>query len=166
MGQVSLNLEEPKMPRFETTLVPGKKLPYARWTFLVIPSALAKTWGPGAHPVRGTISGHAFRGTASRGEGVLRVSIPRDFRDKAGLSRGDRVEVVLELDSQPRSVEVPAELRAIFKQDPEARALYRKLPPAHRRAWATYVAEAKHQETRLRRARKAPAGIRARAFPR
>ena len=154
------------MHRFNTVLVSGKKIPYRTWTFLVIPPDLAKRWGPGQHAVRGTINGHAFRGTASRGEGVLRVSISRDLRSKAGLARGDTVEVALALDEEPRPVEVPAELRAVFKKDPGAEKLFDQLPPAHRRAWATYVAEAKRAETRVRRAKKAPRGIRALAFPR
>ena len=154
------------MHRFQTTLVSGRKRPYMSWTFLIIPPELAMNWGPGQKAVRGTISGYAFRGTASRGEGVLRVPIPGDLREKTGLRRGDTVEVALELDADPRPVNVPNELRAVFKDNPEVAALYDKLPPAHRRAWATYVAEAKRPETRMRRASRAPDGIRAREFPR
>lgn len=154
------------MHYFEATLVSGKKGPYATWTFLIIPDRLAQAWGPGRKAVQGTISGHAFRGTASRGEGALRVAIPRTLREAAGLRRGDTVEVALDLDERPRRVRVPPELRAIFTQDPELAGLYDLLPPAHRRAWATYVAEAKRAETRLRRAQRASRGIRARAFPR
>jgi Domain of unknown function (DUF1905)/Bacteriocin-protection, YdeI or OmpD-Associated len=153
------------MHRFRTTLVPGGKAPYTSWTFLIIPPDLTTSWGRGQKPVRGTISGHPFRGTASRGEGVLRVPLTRDLREKAGLRRGDTVAVALELDATPRPVRVPHELRAVFKNDPAVAALYARLPPSHRRAWATYVAEAKRPETRMRRARRAPAGIRARAFP-
>jgi hypothetical protein len=154
------------MPRFQTILVSGGKRPYASWTFLIIPQDLATKWGAGQKTVRGTISGHAFRGNASRGEGVLRVPIPRGLREKAGLSRGDTVDVRLELDPVPPPVQVPGELRAAFKDDPEVAALYANLPPSYRRAWATYVAQAKRPETRLRRAGRAPHGIRARQFPR
>jgi len=151
---------------FQTILAPGKKPPYTSWTFLIIPPELAMEWGPGQKAVRGTISGKAFRGTASRGEGVLRVPVPRDLREEAGVRCGDTVEVVLELDPDPRPVDIPDELQAVLNADPEVAALYDELPPSHRRAWATYVAEAKRPETRMRRARKAPDGIRARAFPR
>ncbi len=153
------------MHRFETTLTPGRKRPYTSWTFLIVPPDVASAWGPGPKAVRGTISGCAFRGTASTGEGALRVPIPRDLREKAGVGPGDSVEVALELDASPRPIRVPDELRAVFETDPEAAALYGGLPPSLRRAWATYVGEARRPETRLRRARRAPAGIRARAFP-
>lgn len=154
------------MPRFRTALVPGARRPYTSWTFLVVPPDLAARWGGGPLAVRGTIAGHPFRGTATKGEGALRVPVPRALRDKVGLHRGDTVAVVLEPDTKPRQVIVPAELRAVFRDDPEAAALYEKLPPAHRRAWAAHVADARRPETRMRRARKAPDGIRARAFPR
>jgi hypothetical protein len=154
------------MHRFQTTLVSGRKRPYTSWTFLVIPHALAKDWGAGQKALRGTISGQAFRGTASRGEGVLRMPVPRELRKATGAGAGDTVAVVLELDTEPRPVDLPHELRAVFNDAPDVAALYEALPPSHRRAWAAYVAEAKRPETRLRRARTAPTGIRARAFPR
>jgi hypothetical protein len=123
-------------------------------------------WGPGQKAVRGSICGYEFLGTASRGEGALRVPIPRGFREMAGLRLGDTVDVVLEPDVTHRPVHVPVELQVVLKADPEVATLYDKLPPSLRRAWATYVAEAKRPETRLRRAHQAPDGIRARAFPR
>ena len=95
----------------------------------------------------------------------MRVPIPRDFREMTRLRCGDTVEVALELDLTPRPVLLPVELRAVLKDDPEVTALYEKLPPSMRRAWATYVAEAKRPETRMRRASQAPDGIRARVFP-
>lgn len=154
------------MNEFRTTLVPGKKPPYASWTFLVIPDELAAEWGAGQKAVRGTISGKPFHGTASRGEGVLRVPLRHDLCDTLGVRCGDTVDVTVGLDTDPRPIEIPDELRAVFDDDPVAAGLYDKLPPSHRRAWASYVADAKRPETRVRRARKAPAGIRARQFPR
>ncbi len=153
------------MHRFETTLVAGKKPPYHIWTFVVMPGPLAKEWGTGSKAVRGTMAGTAFRGTVSRGEGVLRMPVPSALRKAAGVERGDTVEVAIELDPEPRPVELPDELREVFREDPEVGRLFDDLPPAHRRAWASYVAEAKRAETRQLRADKAPAGIRARAFP-
>jgi uncharacterized protein YdeI (YjbR/CyaY-like superfamily) len=72
----------------------------------------------------------------------------------------------LQVDPDPRLVDIPRELQAVFDHAPDVAALYEALPPSHRRAWATYVAEAKRPATRLERASRAPKGIRARAFPR
>jgi bifunctional DNA-binding transcriptional regulator/antitoxin component of YhaV-PrlF toxin-antitoxin module len=161
-----MNHPEVLMRRLRTTLVSGTKAPYSTWTFLIIPAALAAEWGPGQKAVRGTISGAPFRGTASRGEGELRVPIPKDLRERAGLATGDTVDVAIGLDPDPRPVELPHELRTVFSGHPEVARLFEQLPPSLRRAWAAYVEEAKRPETRIRRARMAPAGIRAREFPR
>jgi|SRR6185312_7270618 len=154
------------MHQFRTTLISGTKRPYRSWTFVVIPDSVATKWGPGQKAVRVSISGHTLRGTASRGEGVMRVPIPRDFREMAGVGCGDTVDVALELDLRPRPANVPAELRAVLRGDPELSAVYEKLPPSMRRAWAAYVENAKRPETRNRRAQQAADGIRARAYPR
>ena len=154
------------MKRFKTTLVSGSKPPYTSWTFLIIPPELAKEWGAGRKAVRGTISGQPFRGAASRGEGVLRVPVSRELREEAGVRGGDRVDVEIELDTDPPPPALPDELRAVLEEDPGVAALFDELPPSYRRAWASYVGEARQPETRMRRARKAPAGIRARQYPR
>ncbi len=160
--------EPPGVPMkgFRTTLVRGSKPPYDSWTFLIIPPELASDWGLGRIAVRGTISGTPFRGTAARGEGQLRIPIPKDLRERAGVAIGDTVDVEIERDTNPRPLIIPDELRTVFSKQPDVARLYEELPPSHRRAWAEYVGEAKRPETRVRRAQKAPDGIRARHFPR
>lgn len=154
------------MSRFKAKLVSGTKAPYKTWTFVVIPGDLAKELGPkGSVPVRGTVAGIDFRATVTTGEGVRRFPVPRTLLEQASVQRGDVVAVALEPDPEPRSVEVPEELSEVLAADTELGRLFEALPPAHRRAWASYVAGAKRPETRLRRAQKAPAGIRAKAFP-
>jgi uncharacterized protein YdeI (YjbR/CyaY-like superfamily) len=96
---------------------------------------------------------------------VLRIPVPREVREAAGVKRGDRVTVELQLDAEPRPVVIPDELAAVFRSHSDVATLFDTLPPAHRRAWASHVAGAKRAETRLRRAKRAVEGIRARAFP-
>ena len=154
------------MKSFRSTLVSGSKRPYSSWTFLIVPSELAAEWGAGQIAVRGTISGTSFRGTASRGEGYLRIPITRKLREQAGVATGDTVDVALEVDKEPRPLELPCELLAVFNDQPELARFFEQLPPSLRLAWAAYVGEAKRPETRIRRARKAPRSILAREFPR
>jgi uncharacterized protein YdeI (YjbR/CyaY-like superfamily) len=49
-------------------------------------------------------------------------------------------------------VTTPAELAAALKSNREALAAFKALSPSHRREYAGYVAEAKREETRRRRA--------------
>jgi hypothetical protein len=152
--------------RFRSRLVHGEKSPYDTWTFVVLPPEVVDALGISARvPVRGTLAGTGFRGTVSKGEGVYRMSVPRALLDEASVQAGDLVEVALERDPEPRPVDVPTELQALFDDDPELGELFAGLPPSQRRAWAAYVGEAKRPETRARRARKAPDAIRARQFP-
>jgi uncharacterized protein YdeI (YjbR/CyaY-like superfamily) len=94
------------------------------------------------------------------------MPVPRELRERARVRSGDRVEVQIELDPEPRPIDVPEELRAVLAAEPDVARFFERLPPSCRRAWAAHVGEAKRAETRVRRARKAPRGIRAREFPR
>jgi hypothetical protein len=66
--------------------------------------------GQARPPVCGTIEGVTFRETVSRSEGVPRMLVRRELLDRIGASKGDVVEVELELDREPRTVAVPPEL--------------------------------------------------------
>lgn len=153
------------MATFNTVLVPGGKRPYDTWTFVVVPDAVVTKLGSKRASVRGTIQGVEYRGTVSRGEGVYRMPVPRELQEAAGVANGDRVRVVMDLDTKSREVEVPAELRAVLAADAELGRRFAALPPSHRRAWTTHVGEAKREETRLRRAQNAIVGIRGKKFP-
>jgi len=150
--------------RFVTVLVAGRKAPYTTWTFIEVPAAAACALGHG--PVRGLLAGTRFKGTASRSGGVLRVPVTRALLERAGVARGERVEVALERDSAPRPIAVPDELQAVLDSEPGLAEAFAAMAPSHRRAWAQYVGEAKRPETRERRASSARAGIRGRQFPR
>jgi len=153
------------MQRFKAKLVPGKKTPYSSWTFILIPEAIQKAWKKPRCNVRGTINGEPFRGTISQGEGVYRMPVKKSLLNKIGVSRGTSVEVVMELDTEPRAIDVPEELQAVLDKDKSLAKLFDAMSPSHRRAWTTYVGEAVRPETRARRAQKASDGIRARAYP-
>ena len=81
--------------------------------------------------------------------------------EAAGMKKGDKVRVSLERDTEPRTVAVPAELQAALAADPQARAALERLSYSHRREYAGWVAEAKKEETRARRAAKAMELLRA-----
>jgi uncharacterized protein YdeI (YjbR/CyaY-like superfamily) len=57
--------------------------------------------------------------------------------------------------------ELPAELRQALAADPAGRAAYERLPPSHRLEYARWVAEAKKELTRRRRAARALEMLRA-----
>jgi len=69
----------------------------------------------------------------------------------AGARLGDMVTVVLRPDPDPDAVEIPAELREVLEQDPEAAARFESFTPGMRRSIVIYVEQAKRTETRVKR---------------
>jgi hypothetical protein len=122
-----------------------------RW--LVVPLDARALWGEARPPVAGTVAGKPFRGRLAVYGGQTVLGLTNAFRAEAGIAAGDRVEVVMDRDDEPREVAVPAELEAAL--DVETRALYDRLSFTHRREFAQWVAEGKREETRVRRAAKA-----------
>src|SRR5574341_811598 len=105
--------------------------------------------------VVGAINGHAFRNSMfPTGTGTHYMVVNRQIRDAIGVGVGDRVKVVMEVDTAPRVVEVSADVRKALAKSKKARAAFQKLPPSHQREYLEYVEEAKRPETRARRIEK------------
>jgi uncharacterized protein YdeI (YjbR/CyaY-like superfamily) len=102
-------------------------------------------------PVRATINGHLLRTTVTRMRGEFVVGLSRAVREAARAEAGDTVEVLLELDTAPREVELPAALAGALAGDAAARAAFDGLAYTHRKEFARWIAEAKREETRERR---------------
>lgn len=49
-------------------------------------------------------------------------------------------------------IEIPAELSEALAANPQAQAIFERMPPSHQRETVGYVAEAKRAETRSKRA--------------
>ena len=113
-------------------------------------------------PVAATVNGYTWRTSAARMGGEFLVGLPREVREGAGVAAGDQVEVILELDTAPREVEVPPVLAAALAADPQAKAVFDGMAFTHRKEYARWVAEAKRDETRERRVQQAVEMIRAR----
>jgi hypothetical protein len=120
-----------------------------------LPFDAKERFGRARAPVRGTVNGTSFRTTVAVYGGRQYIGFRKELRDAAGIAIGDEVTVELELDDAPRTVEVPPELETAFAGAPEARAAFDALSYTHRREYATWVDEAKRDETRFRRAARA-----------
>lgn len=106
---------------FKATLVK----PDARgtWTYFVVPFDVKETFGSRAQvKVRGTIHGIPYRGSvAPQGDGSHYMVANKTIRGQAGVEQGDEIEVTMEIDTEPRTVEVPALLRDALKANPPER---------------------------------------------
>lgn len=124
-----------------------------RW--IEVPIDAKARFGEARAPVRGTVNGAAFRGRLAVYGGVTYLGLRKEIRDAAGIDVGDRVDVVLERDDEPRTVDVPTELAAALARDRVASRAYDALAFSHRREYARWVSEAKRESTRTPRAAKA-----------
>jgi Bacteriocin-protection, YdeI or OmpD-Associated/Domain of unknown function (DUF1905) len=119
--------------------------------------------GEGARrfPVAATVNGYHWRTTVSRMGGEFLLGLSREVRQRAGAEAGDEVDVAIELDTAPRTVEVPEALAAALAADPQAKTAFDGLAVSHRKEYARWVDEAKREETRQRRVQQAVEMLRA-----
>jgi hypothetical protein len=108
----------------------------------------------GRVPVRGTLNGAPFRGSLFPMGGCHFMVVNRHLRAAAGVSGGETVPVVMERDTEPRTIEPPADFGRALKGSEEARAAWDKLSYTHRREHVEHIEEAKRPETRQRRIEK------------
>lgn len=123
--------------------------------FVLVPFDLKEAFGSGRPKVRALIDGHEYRGSIANMEQGHCLGIRKDVRTTIGKDVGDSVRIEVALDTAPRVVVVPDELEHALSGVPGARARFEALAYTHRKEHATWVAEAKKQETRDRRASKA-----------
>lgn len=124
-------------------------------TGFAVPDEVIAGFGAGKRvAVVVTIGEYSYRSTVGPYKGANMLPVSAVNREAAGISAGDNVLITLELDDQPRSVEVPPDLAAALDAAPAARAAFDALSVSNRRAHVVSVEGAKTQETRQRRIQK------------
>lgn len=119
-----------------------------------LPFDAKERYGKARAPVRGTVNGVEFRTTVAVYSGVSLIGFNKKLREEAGIEIGDEVTVELERDDEPREVDVPPVLEQGLAGDAAAAAAFEALSYTHRREYAEWIAQAKKEETRKRRAGK------------
>jgi hypothetical protein len=126
-----------------------------------IPPVVVEALGQGKKPpVRLTIGDFSYRSTVATVNGVFMVGISNENRMKAGVAAGDTVDLDIELDTQPREVTVPPDLRAALDAEPAAARFFDGLSYSNRLRHVLAVEGAKSPETRQRRIEKSVATLR------
>ena len=117
----------------------------------VPPEVIAALGSSKKPPVVVTLAGYTYRSTVAVMGGVFMISLSKANREAAGVKGGDEVEVTLELDTEPRTVNVPDDLAAALAEKPGAREAFDALAYSARKEYVRQVESAKAQETRERR---------------
>ena len=114
-----------------------------------IPFDVQTAFGVKRPPVRGSVNGAPFRSTVAVYGGRSLLGLNRELREAAGVAAGDTVTIEIERDDEPRTVELPADLRAAL--DDDVLRFFESLSYTHRREYVRWIEDAKREETRRRR---------------
>jgi len=143
--------------KFHTTLKQGDKTA----TGIEIPDEVLASLGAGKKPpVKLTVNGYMYRSTVATVNGNFMVGFNADHRAASGLRGGDEIYVEIEVDREPRTVDVPAELVAALDAEPKAKETFYKLSNSMKGYHVSQVTAAKTEETRQRRIEKSIAVLR------
>ncbi|GAB3465699.1 YdeI/OmpD-associated family protein [Actinophytocola sediminis] len=144
--------------RFRTTVeLAGKTA-----TGVAVPAEVVTALGAGKKPkVRVTIGEHTYRSTVAVMGGRFMLPLSADNRARAAVAAGDEVDVEVALDTEERTVEVPADFAAALAAEPAARAFFDGLSYSNQRWHVLNIDGARTAETRQRRIDKSVTLLRA-----
>ncbi len=134
--------------KFKTTVVQDDKTTACG---INLPFTPRDIFGKARAPVKVTINGYTFRTTTFTMHSAYWIPLNKENREGAGVKAGDRVLVEMEPDTEPRTIDTPADLAKLLKKSKAAGAQWDKLSYTHQKEYVRWIEEAKKPETRLRR---------------
>lgn len=122
-------------------------------TLVPIPKEVAKKLGLNGMPkINAVIAGTPYRGSLMpMGDGTYCLGVLKSIQEVAGVGQGDTISIELELDTAPRTVELPADLAEALADDKKAAAAWEALSFTNKKEVALSLEGAKRPETRERR---------------
>src|SRR4051812_12101325 len=116
-------------------------------SFIALPFDGKEVFGKARAPVVVTLNAHRFKSTVSVYGGEYFIPVRASNRDAAGIAVGDTVNVVLELDTEERRVDVPPDLAKALDKSTKMKAAWDKLSFTHQREHVEAIVGAKKPET-------------------
>lgn len=132
-------------------------------TFFPVPPEVNDQLGLKGRPkIQAVIAGQPYRGSLMPvGDGTFCLGVLKSIQQAAGVKHGDTIEVLLELDTEPRTIEPPPDLASALARDKRAAATWERLSFTSKKEMARSLEEAKKPETRKKRLAAAVAKLRA-----
>ena len=118
-----------------------------------VPFDVEKIYGTrGRVKVKATIDGEPYRGSlANMGTGCHVLGVLKALREKIGKGEGDTVTVVLELDTEERTVELPDDFKKALGKNKAAKDFFDHASYTTRKEYVRWIESAKRPETRATR---------------
>lgn len=127
-------------------------IPSGNATAVEVPDAVMASLGPEARPpVAITINGYTWRSRVALKDGKRLVGISAAHREAAGIAEGQAIDLDISLDTAPREVEEPDDLKSALDANPAARAAFDKLPFGLKAKHVRDIEAATKPEVRARR---------------
>ncbi|MBN3456136.1 DUF1905 domain-containing protein [Mycobacterium sp. DSM 3803] len=121
-------------------------------TGIEVPADVVEALAAGKRPaVVVDVNGYRYRSTVAPMGGKFLIPFSAERRKESGIGGGDAIDVELTVDTEPRTVVVPDDLRAAIDGSPGAAANWERLSYSRQKAHVTAVEGAKAAETRARR---------------
>lgn len=140
-----------KKQTFETEILDAQNGMDA--AFIKIPFDVKSVFGSMRPKVKALFDGKVvYRGLLVRMQTPFYMLLLRkDVRAELGKNIGDTIQVVIDLDTEPRVVEVPEILKKELNREPEIQQFFSSLSFTHQKEYVNFVSEAKKDETKHRR---------------
>lgn len=140
------------MKTFQTTLIQAGKTA----TGIEVPAEIVESLGHSKKPaVKVKLNDYEYRSTIAVMGGKFLIAVSAEHRTGAKINGGDRITVSLELDTELRILEIPADLEAALEQNAVAKAKFAALSYSQKRIHTLSVEGTKNPETRAKRVAKA-----------
>ena len=143
--------------KFSATLLQGGKTA----TGIHVPDEVIAALGGGKRPpVAVSVNRYEYKTTVGIMDGKCMLPFSAEHRAASGVQAGDAVEVDIELDTAPRTVDVPEDFAAALAAEPDAQAFFETISNSNKKWHVLNVTGAKTDETRQRRIAKSVAMLR------
>lgn len=131
-------------------------------TGIEVPETSVKELGSSKRPaVKVTLNGFTYRSTIAVMGGKFLIPLSAERREKAKVKGGDKLDIILDLDTEVREVSLHADFKKALDKDKKAKGFFDTLSYSGKKAYAFPIEQAKGDDTRKRRIEKALNDLRA-----
>ena len=101
------------------------------------------------------VNEYTYRSAVGKMGDRFMISLSAENRKNASVKGGDLVDIDIELDNTPRTIEIPDDFQTLLDLNLTARENFDKLAPSKKKAMVLSITDIKTEETRNIRIKKA-----------
>jgi hypothetical protein len=131
-------------------------------TGIEVPETVVEKLSAGKRPaVNVSLNGFSYRSTIAVMGGKFLIPLSAERRNLAHVKGGDKMEIALELDTEPREIVLPDDFTKALNKDKTALKFFEGLSYSAKQRYILPIGQAKTEETRQRRIEKAVSDLNA-----